>query len=250
MINKAVILVAGMGTRLRNVTKNEIPKPFLQINNKSLIERSIEKLKDSGIEEIILVTGHLNYFFEKLKEKYSGIKTVKNENYSVTGSMASFYCSKDLVGNDDILLLEGDLIYEKGILDIIVNSSKKDFILLSEDKKMSDDYYVELSEENNIKKITNELSEIKGSFGEWTGIQKLSNETCKTMFKKFENEKNPKLGYEYCLEMVAKEKLVYCEKINGILWSEIDDEYQLNGVMNNLYLKLLEKGENKYEKNI
>lgn len=247
MITKAVILTAGMGTRLRNITNDEIPKPFLRINGKSLIERSIEKLIDSGIKEIILVTGHLDYFFEELKEKYSEIKTVKNEEYAVTGSMASFYCSRDLVGDDDILLLEGDLIYEKRALDILLTSKEKDTILLSEDKKMSDDYYVELSSENNINKLTNNLSEINGNFGEWTGIQKVSNDLCKAMFKKFEDENNKKLGYEYCFEKVAKDRLVYCRKEEGILWSEIDDEYQLNGVMKNLYSKLLEKGEAKYE---
>lgn len=247
MITKAVILTAGMGTRLRNITNDEIPKPFLRINGKSLIERSIEKLIDSGIKEIILVTGHLNFFFEELKEKYSEIKTVKNEEYAITGSMASFYCSRDLVGDDDILLLEGDLIYEKRALDILLTSKEKDTILLSEDKKMSDDYYVELSSENNINKLTNNLSEINGNFGEWTGIQKVSNDLCKAMFKKFEDENNKKLGYEYCFEKVAKERLVYCRKEEGILWSEIDDEYQLNGVMKNLYSKLLEKGEAKYE---
>lgn len=250
MVTKAVILTAGMGTRLRNITNDEIPKPFLKINGKPLIERSIEKLKDSGIKEIILVTGHLDYFFEELKKKYSEIRTVKNEEYSVTGSMASFYCSKDLVGDDDILLLEGDLIYEKRVLDILLSLEEKDAILLSEDKKMSDDYYVELSPENNINKITNNLSEINGNFGEWTGIQKVSNDLCKAMFKKFEDENNKKLGYEYCFEKVAKDRIVYCKKEEGILWSEIDDEYQLNGVMKNLYNKLLEKGEDKYEKNI
>lgn len=250
MITKAVILTAGMGTRLRNITNDEIPKPFLRINNKPLIERSIEKLIDSGIKEIILVTGHLNYFFEELKKKYPEIKTVKNKKYAVTGSMASFYYSRDLVGNDDILLLEGDLIYEKRALDILLSLEEKDVILLSEDKKMSDDYYVELSPENNINKITNNLSEINGNFGEWTGIQKVSNDLCRAMFKKFEEENNPKLGYEYCFEKVAKDRLVYCKKEEGILWSEIDDEHQLNGVMRNLYNKLLEKGEDKYEKNI
>ncbi|MDY2981715.1 MAG: phosphocholine cytidylyltransferase family protein [Fusobacterium sp.] len=247
MIAKAVILTAGMGTRLRNITNDEIPKPFLKINNKPLIERSVEKLIDSGIKEIILVTGHLDHFFEKLKNKYPGIKTVKNEKYEVTGSMASFYCSRDLIGDDDILLLEGDLIYEKRALDILLSLEEKDAILLSEDKKMSDDYYVELSSKNNINRITNDLSEINGNFGEWTGLQKVSNDLCKAMFKKFETENNKKLGYEYCFEKVAKDRLVYCKKEEGILWSEIDDEYQLNGVIKKLYSKLLEKGEGKYE---
>lgn len=250
MVTKAVILAAGMGTRLRSITNNEIPKPFLKINNKPLIERSIEKLKDSGIKEIIIVTGHLNHFFDELKNKYEGIQTVKNDEFAITGSMASFYCAKNLIGKDDTLLLEGDLIYEIGALESILNDEHKDVVLLSEDKKMTDDYYVELSIEKNLLKLTNNLSEIQGDFGEWTGIQKLSNNLVQLMFKKFEDEKNPKLGYEYCLEKVAKDNLIYCKKVDGILWSEIDDSIQLDKVINGLYEKLLEKGERKYEKNI
>ena len=239
----AVILVAGMGTRLRGITNDEIPKPFLTINGLSLIERSIEKLLDSGIKKIILVTGHLDYFFEPLKKKYSSVVTIKNSNYANTSSMGSFYCAKELIGDEDILLLEGDLIYEKNCLDILITSPEKDTILLSEDKKMSDDYYYEIID-NSIGKLTFNLFEIKGEYGELTGLQKLSNELCQLMFKKYEDEKNLKLGYEYCMEKIAKERKIFCKRVDGIIWSEIDDEFQLNRVMETIYPKLLEKGEN------
>ncbi len=239
----AVILVAGMGTRLRGITNDEIPKPFLTINGLSLIERSIEKLLDSGIKKIILVTGHLDYFFEPLKKKYSNVVTIKNNNYANTSSMGSFYCAKELIGDEDILLLEGDLIYEKNCLDILITSPEKDTILLSEDKKMSDDYYYEIID-NSIGKLTFNLFEIKGEYGELTGLQKLSNELCQLMFKKYEDEKNLKLGYEYCIEKIAKERRIFCKRVDGIIWSEIDDEFQLNRVMETIYPKLLEKGEN------
>ena len=214
----AVILVAGMGTRLRGITNDEIPKPFLTINGLSLIERSIEKLLDSGIKKIILVTGHLDYFFEPLKKKYSSVVTIKNSNYANTS-------------------------YEKNCLDILITSPEKDTILLSEDKKMSDDYYYEIID-NSIGKLTFNLFEIKGEYGELTGLQKLSNELCQLMFKKYEDEKNLKLGYEYCIEKIAKERRIFCKRVDGIIWSEIDDEFQLNRVMETIYPKLLEKGEN------
>lgn len=238
----AVILVAGMGTRLRGVTNDEIPKPFLAIKGKTLIERSIEKLQECGIEKIILVTGHLNYFFEPLKKKYSNVITVNNDNYAGTSSMGSFYCAKELIGNDDILLLEGDLIYEKRCIEILMNSEEKDTILLSEDKKMSDDYYFEIKD-GGIGKLTFNLAEVQNSYGELTGLQKLSNELCQAMFKKYEDEKNLKLGYEYCMEKLTKERKIPCKRVDGIIWSEIDDEYQLNRVMETIYPKLLEKGE-------
>ncbi|WP_304158967.1 phosphocholine cytidylyltransferase family protein, partial [Fusobacterium ulcerans] len=191
----------------------------------------------------ILVTGHLDYFFEPLKKKYSSVVTIKNNNYANTSSMGSFYCAKELIGDEDILLLEGDLIYEKNCLDILVSSPEKDTILLSEDKKMSDDYYYEIID-NGIGKLTFNLFEIKGEYGELTGLQKLSNELCQLMFKKYEDEKNLKLGYEYCMEKIAKERKIFCKRVDGIIWSEIDDEFQLNRVMETIYPKLLEKGEN------
>lgn len=242
-IKTTVILVAGMGTRLRNLTNDEIPKPFFRINDISLIERSINKLLLHGIEKIILVTGHLDCFFENLKEKYPQIVTIKNANYMNTSSMGSFYCAKELVGDDDILLLEGDLIYERQALIELLSSSEKDTILLTEDKKMSDDYYYEILDGKYIGKLTFDLSTIEGEYGELTGIQKISNELCQLMFKKYEEENNLKLGYEYCIEKIAKEREVFCKKVDGILWSEIDDEYQLNRVLNTIYPKLLEKGE-------
>lgn len=238
----AVILAAGMGTRLNTITKGEIPKPFLPINNKPLVERSIENLKSVGIERIILITGHLKEFFEPLKEKYSEIEIVTNENYANTSSMGSFYCTKDILGSNDILLLEGDLIYERKALEILVATEKKDAILLTEDTKMTDDYYFELKN-GSVGKITPNLSEISGEFGEMTGLQKLSNKLCREMFKKYEELGNLKIAYEGCISEVAKTRKVTYEKIEGLIWSEIDDATQLDRVMKTIYPKLVEKGE-------
>ncbi len=67
---------------------------------------------------------------------------------------------------------------------------------------------------------------------------------CASLCSKDEDEKNLKLGYEYCIEKIAKERRIFCKRVDGIIWSEIDDEFQLNRVMETIYPKLLEKGEN------
>lgn len=69
---KAMILAAGLGKRLRPLT-NTVPKPNLMVGGKSLIQRNIEKLVDSGFEEIIINTSHLGekikkHVFEKFPE--------------------------------------------------------------------------------------------------------------------------------------------------------------------------------------
>jgi len=58
----AVILAAGVGLRINNISKDK-PKGFIEINGKSLIQRSIKLLKKSGINNIYIVTGYKKEFF-------------------------------------------------------------------------------------------------------------------------------------------------------------------------------------------
>ena len=64
---RAILLAAGMGTRLRPLTLTT-PKSLISVNGQPMLERQIEFLKEKGIDEIIVVTGYLNEKFEYLKE--------------------------------------------------------------------------------------------------------------------------------------------------------------------------------------
>ena len=78
---RAILLAAGMGTRLRPLTL-KTPKPLIKVNGESMIEKQIKSLKEIGIDEIIVVTGYLNEKFEFLKEKY-GVKIIYNDKYDI-----------------------------------------------------------------------------------------------------------------------------------------------------------------------
>lgn len=111
MIKTAVILAAGMGTRLGERTKNQ-PKGFLMLDEKPIVEQSICKLLEMGIEKIVIGTGYLAEAYERLATRYPQITCVRNDEYEKTGSMYTLYNLKDHI-SDDFLLLESDLIYEK-----------------------------------------------------------------------------------------------------------------------------------------
>ena len=96
-VKTAVILSAGMGSRLQDVTNDVLPKGLIKVNGKSLVERSIEKLRSLGIEKIYIVTGHLNEFYDELAKENQYICTRRNRKYKATGSMSS------------LAVLEGDL---------------------------------------------------------------------------------------------------------------------------------------------
>lgn len=240
-IKTAVILAAGMGTRLKNVTDDKIPKGFLKLEGKTLIERSIEKLIKNGIRNIVIVTGHLNSFYDDLSKIYKNIITIKNENYYQTGSMASLAVAKKLI-NEDFLLLESDIIYEELALKEIQNSKLKDCVLLSGETKSGDEVFVEIRDDN-IYKMSKDRHGLNNIYGELVGVNKISQELFYRMMEEFSKNTNPQYHYEYAIEDAAKSYVVGYKKIEELIWAEIDDESHLNRVKKNVLPKLKKNNE-------
>ena len=116
---RAIILAAGMGTRLRPLTL-ETPKPLIVVNGESMLERQIRDLKEIGIEEIIVVTGYLKEKFDFLKEKY-GVSLIHNDKYDVYNNIYTMYLVKDYLA--DSYVIEGDIYLNKNIFKNNMNTS-------------------------------------------------------------------------------------------------------------------------------
>ena len=92
------------------------PKGLLRLGEKPIIEESIQRLLAVGIERIVIVTGHLAAQLDSLESSYRGfVELVHNPHFADSGSMYSLFCARDLV-DDDFLLLEADLVYERRCL--------------------------------------------------------------------------------------------------------------------------------------
>ncbi|WP_244834725.1 phosphocholine cytidylyltransferase family protein [Clostridium sp. BJN0001] len=246
-ISTAVILAAGMGTRLSSVTKDKIPKGFLEINGQTLIERSINKLRSVGIRKIYIVTGHLNTYYDKLCEKYKFIKTRHNRFYRKTGSMASLAVLEDEI-SEDFILLESDIIYEVYALIETINYKEDDCVLLSGRTNSGDECYVQVKE-NNLYKISKNIEDIDEVYGELVGISKISIGLFKEIIRQYkrfkadlflENYKD-KYDYENAIFDSAKERKIGYLKLNNLIWGEIDDESHLNRIKNIIIPKLENK---------
>jgi len=110
----AVIQAGGKGTRMRELTHDEIPKPLLLINGKPMIEWQILQLKEYGIKEFIFVIGHLG---EKIEEYFeNGSKWGINIRYIrenvPLGSAGALYHVKKYAKEKDIILVFGDVMFE------------------------------------------------------------------------------------------------------------------------------------------
>lgn len=261
-VHTAVILAAGMGTRLRNVTNDKIPKGFLEINGKTLIERSIEKLRSVGISKIYIVTGHLSEYYDKLCEKYKFIETRHNRFYKKTGSMGSLAVLENEI-SEDFLLLESDIIYEVYALIEALNYKENDCVILSGKTNSGDECYVEVKD-NNLYKISKDINEINEVYGELVGISKISIELFKEMIRQYKkykvnvHEKQEfledfteikKYDYENAIFDSAKKRKVGYLKLNDLCWGEIDDENHLERIKKLIIPKLESKKIEEEEKN-
>ena len=125
---KAIILAAGMGTRLGKYTKN-LPKCMLIFHGKTLLERQIETLRKAGITDISIVRG-----YQPDKITLSGVKYYHNQDFANTNMVETLFCAeKELDGNDDILVCYADIIYESRILEKAVESKTEIGVVVDED---------------------------------------------------------------------------------------------------------------------
>lgn len=116
---RAIILAAGMGTRLRPLTLTT-PKPLIPVQGEPMIERQIKFLHEKGIKDIIIVTGYLNESFDYLQENY-GVKLVHNDKYNEYNNLYTMYLVKEFLPS--AFVLEGDVYLNRNILDETVTES-------------------------------------------------------------------------------------------------------------------------------
>ena len=119
---KALILASGKGKRLYPVTK-EIPKPLVRIRNSAILGIQLDNLIGCGITDVIITTGSFEAKIkEYVKESYSNLNAsyVHNPRYNSTNYIYSMWLTREFV-DDDIILLHGDLLFEKKLLERIID---------------------------------------------------------------------------------------------------------------------------------
>lgn len=238
MIKTAVILAAGMGTRFGKHTEY-IPKGFIEYKGIPMVIRSIETLLSCGIKRIIIGTGYHQEAYEKLKVKYPQIETCYSPKYAETNSMYTLFNSKEAIGEDDFLLLESDIVFEKRAVLSLLESDKKNIMLIAPVTKFQDQYYVEMDKDGHLANCSINKEELDFC-GELVGIHKISNTFYSLMYNdyKIKCESYPKLGYEFELLQIAKEQSpMHVLKVDGLQWYEIDDEEDLKYAEKNIHIK-------------
>ena len=234
----AIILAAGMGSRLGSVTE-DIPKGMIKLFEKSLLEMQINIFKQCGINDVTIVTGYLG---EKIT--FPGINYVENKNFSLTNINESLFCAKEKF-QDESIISYSDIIYEKKIIEKLtsfngdigvgVRLNWKPHYKGRTSHPTSEAENVVI-ENNKIVKIRKNISKCEKNqiIGEFIGIMKLSKnasdilvqkylELEKSHIGKFHNAPSLKQAYitDMLQEIIDSDYLVEPVIIEG-KWCEID----------------------------
>ena len=116
---RAILLAAGMGTRLRPLTLTT-PKSLVEVNGKPMLERQIEFLREIDIDEIIVVTGYLNEKFNYLREKY-GVKLIHNDKFNIYNNIYTMYLVREYLG--DSYVIDADVYLHRNFLERDIQKS-------------------------------------------------------------------------------------------------------------------------------
>jgi len=189
-----------------------------------------------------LVLPHLfvKVAFKLFIKLYITITYVINNEYSKTGSMYSLSKTENVV-DDDILLLESDLLYEKRALDALMNSQDSNEILVASLSGSGDEVYICVNNKNELIDLGKNIANKNEAIGELVGISKLSLNFLTHLYKKAKedyqkNENNN--HYEEVIFKLSKTYPIKCQLIKNLFWIEIDKYEDLKRAIEVIYPKI------------
>ena len=111
---QAVIMAGGKGTRLLELTKDEIPKPMTSVCGKPILQWQVEQLQRNGFTDIIMIIGHLGHKIQEFLEDGTkfGLRIRYIEEKAPLGTAGAFYYLRPMLTGETVLLVFGDVLFD------------------------------------------------------------------------------------------------------------------------------------------
>lgn len=236
---QAIILAAGMGKRLKDLTENNT-KCMVKVNGTTMVERMLRQLDTKSLSKIVIVVGYegqkLIDYIATLRIK-TEIAFILNPVYDKTNNIYSLYLAKDYLIKEDTLLLESDLIFEDCVLDMLIDDPRKTLALVDKYESWMDGTVVRIDDEDNIldfipgKKF--KFADIP-SYYKTVNIYKFSKNFSETHYVPFLEAYSKALGnneyYEQVLKVITMidNPEIKAKRLSGQKWYEMDDIQDLD----------------------
>lgn len=236
---QAIILAAGMGKRLKELTENNT-KCMIKVNGVTLIDRMLHQIEKHHLSRIVIVVG---YEGQKLINYINtlGIETpiiyINNPVYDKTNNIYSLALAKEWLCREDTLLFESDLIFEGAVLDLLLSDSRDTLALVDKYESWMDGTCVKLADDDTIEAFVPgskfKFEEIKDYY-KTVNVYKFSKEFSNKYYVPFLEAYQTALGeneyYEQVLRVITMldKPVIKAKRLTGQRWYEIDDIQDLD----------------------
>lgn len=225
---KALILAAGLGTRLAPIT-NDRPKSLVPVNGQPILLKQIENLHENGITDITIISGYKADILEKtVYEKYPEINIIESVDYAVTNNMYSAYLARSGFEGKDFLMMNADVFYDASVLEALLACEAPNAIVTDIGVYLEESMKV-VEEDGRLIRISKEITP-EDALGVSIDVYKFSAEGGKAFFAKcadyIESKKELKLWSEVALNDILADVVFQACPLNG-RWLEIDNHEDL-----------------------
>ncbi|MFT6904454.1 MAG: choline kinase [Oleiphilaceae bacterium] len=231
---KAVILAAGVGSRIRPLTDN-CPKSLLKVGGHTILEMMISHIRGCGITDIVFVLGYLQ---EQIKEYVThnfpelNAHYITNDQYATTNTGFSLMLTQDLVAGSSFIKFDADVVFDKAILSQLIDCEHDNALCIDKNIQLdAEEIKVIIEEQNRIVKASKTVNP-KEAIGESIGIEKICADTAIQLFDELEimmqDSQNHQEYYEAAYErLIEKDVPFFALDISGLKWVEIDTQEDL-----------------------
>ena len=225
---KAIILSAGQGSRLGQVT-HERPKCLIPFAGRSLLDRQLDTLAANGVQDVVVVTGFRDDQIEaSLARRVGGprVRTIFNPFYKVADNLGSLFIARhELQG--DVLVWNGDTLVSDALMRRVIANRKQSGICVTIDRKDrydDDDMKVIAADDGRLRGIGKRIKE--GVNAESIGLLAFRGDGSARFREAIERAMRTSEGttiwYLRVIHHLAQNGEVWTYDISGEQWGEVD----------------------------
>lgn len=229
---KALILAAGLGTRLAPIT-NDRPKSLVPVNGKPILMKQIENLHENGIADITVISGYKAEILEKaVHDLWPDIHIVESVDYAATNNMYSAYLGiKAMFPDGDIepfLMMNADVFYDASVIAALLADASPDAIVVDMGRYIEESMKV-VEENGRLVAISKKISP-EEALGSSIDVYRFSAKGGRAFYRRcveyIEEKKELKMWSEVALNDALADEVFQACPLKG-RWLEIDNHEDL-----------------------
>jgi choline kinase len=215
MVEAAVILVAGVGSRLRPITDSR-PKALAPVGDETILGRAVRLLLEFGVSRLVLATGYLA----------AEVSYCPNPRYDSTQNSVSLALCREAVGERSFFKLDGDVVFDLELLERIAAPRAELSAGVDSSRKLDAEAMKVVVEGTLIRRFGKGVP-LDESHGESIGIERIDASASRKLFDALEERVAAgvtNLYYEDVYSQLIAEGQLVAEvaDVSGLRWTEVD----------------------------